>query len=118
MEPISIPIFMGDSVQSSLKFEVKVGFKINEQKNQTSGVEKIEENERRFKMLERYMPKLQDAFFIDLISYVPRLYRRYSKLDTKLVANRLKAIGQRAIGEDKIQSIDVKASEEQEPSEQ
>ena len=118
MEPISIPIFMGDSVQSSLKLEVKVGFKINDQKNLNSGLDKIEENQQQFKMLERYMPKLQDAFFIDLISYVPRLYRRYSKLDTKLVANRLKAIGQRTIGEGKILSIDVKTSEEQEPSEQ
>ncbi len=118
MKPISIPVFMGDSVQSSFKLEIKVRFKINNPINLTSGLDDIEEIQRRSGKLERYMPKLQDAFVIDLISYVPRLYRRYSKIDTKLVANRLKSIGQRTIGKDKILSIDVKIPEPQESSEQ
>ena len=118
MEPISIPVFMGDSVQTSLKLQVKVGFKIDSPKNQSSELSNIEKNEERTQRLERYMPKLQNAFVIDLISYVPRQYRKYSKLEKKVLANRLKAIGQRTIGKGKILSIDVKISEAPVPSEQ
>ena len=118
MEPIIVPVFMGDSVQAPLRLQVRIGFKIDNPKNKGSELSTIEGNQQRTKRLEKYMPKLQDAFVVYLISYVPRLFRRYSKLDTKLVANRLKAIGQRTIGKDKILSIDVKASEPQESSEQ
>ena len=113
MEPISIPVFMGDSVQASLKLLVKIGVKINSPKNQNSDLSTLEENQLRIQRFEKYMPKLQDAFFTDLVSYVPRLYRKYSNLDTKMLANRLKAIGQRTIGKDKILSIFVKVSEAQ-----
>ena len=118
MGPISIPIFMGDSVQTSLKLEIKVGFKIDSPNNQSSELSNIEENQQRLQSYEKSMRKVQNAFVLDLISYVPRLYRKYSKLDAKALANRLKAIGQRTIGKDKILSINVKTSGAQVPSEQ
>ena len=118
MEPIIVPIFMGDSVQAPLKLQVRIGFKIDNPKNEASDSDTTEQDKRRTERLEKYMPKLQDAFVVDLISYVPRVYRRYSKLDTKVIANRLKAIGQRTIGNSKILSIEIKIAEANKPSEQ
>ena len=66
------------------------------------------------------MPKLQDAFVVYLISYVPRLYRRNPKLDTQEIANRLREVGQRTIGKSRILSVEIKIAEAeaQAPSEQ
>ena len=116
MEPLGIPVIMGSSVQTSLKIQIKIGFKIDAQTATPSELDEIEETQNQITKFERYIPKLQDAFFVDLITYIPRLYRKYAKLDAKLVANRLKTIGQRTIGEGKILSLEVKTSEAQAPS--
>ena len=123
MEPITVPVFMGDSVQAPLRLQVRIGFKIDNPKNEGSELDTIEENKRRTERLEKYMPKLQDAFFVYLISYVPRLYRRNSKLDIQEIANRLREVGQRTIGQSRILSVEIKIAEaetqaeSQEPSE-
>ena len=123
MEPITVPVFMGDSVQAPLRLQVRIGFKIDNPKNEGSELGTIEENKRRTERLEKYMPKLQDAFFVYLISYVPRLYRRNSKLDIQEIANRLREVGQRTIGQSRILSVEIKIAEaetqaeSQEPSE-
>ena len=123
MEPITVPVFMGDSVQAPLRLQVRIGFKIDNPKNEGSELGTIEENKRRTERLEKYMPKLQDAFVVYLISYVPRLYRRNSKLDIQEIANRLREVGQRTIGQSRILSVEIKIAEaetqaeSQEPSE-
>ena len=123
MEPITVPVFMGDSVQAPLRLQVRIGFKIDNPKNEGSELDTIEENKRRTERLEKYMPKLQDAFVVYLISYVPRLYRRNSKLDIQEIANRLREVGQRTIGQSRILSVEIKIAEaetqaeSQEPSE-
>ena len=111
MEPITVPVFMGDSVQAPLRLQVRIGFKIDNTKNGDSELGAIEENKRRTERLEKYMPKLQDAFVVDLISYVPRLYRRNPKLDTQEIANRLREVGQRTIGKSRILSVEIKIAE-------
>ena len=118
MEPITVPVFMGDSVQAPLRLQVRIGFKIDNPKNEGSELDTIEENKRRTERLEKYMPKLQDAFVVYLISYVPRLYRRNSKLDIQEIANRLREVGQRTIGKSKILSVEIKIAEAEAPSEQ
>ena len=111
MEPITVPVFMGDSVQAPLRLQVRIGFKIDNQKNEGSELGTNEESQRRTERLEKYMPKLQDAFFVYLISYVPRLYRRNSKLDMQEIANRLREVGQRTIGQSRILSVEIKIAE-------
>ena len=111
MEPITVPVFMGDSVQAPLRLQVRIGFKIDNQQNEGSELGTIEESQRRTERLEKYMPKLQDAFVVDLISYVPRLYRRNSKLDIQEIANRLREVGQRTIGKSRILSVEIKITE-------
>ena len=111
MEPITVPVFMGDSVQAPLRLQVRIGFKIDNPKNEGSELGTIEENKRRTERLEKYMPKLQDAFVVYLISYVPRLYRRNSKLDMQEIANRLREVGQRTIGKSRILSVEIKIAE-------
>ena len=112
METITVPVFMGDSVQAPLRLQVRIGFKIdNPKKNEGAELSTIEESQRRTERLEKYMPKLQDAFVVDLISYVPRLYRRNSKLDMQEIANRLREVGQRTIGKSRILSVEIKIAE-------
>ena len=79
--------------------------------NDGSELNTIEENQRQTERLEKYMPKLQDAFVVYLISYVPRLYRRNSKLDMQEIANRLREVGQRTIGKSRILSVEIKIAE-------
>ena len=103
---------MGDSVQAPLRLQVRIGFKIdNPKKNEGAELSTIDESQRRTERLEKYMPKLQDAFVVDLISYVPRLYRRNSKLDMQEIANRLREVGQRTIGKSRILSVEIKIAE-------
>ena len=111
MEPITVPVFMGDSVQAPLRLQVRIGFKIDNPKNEGSELGTNEENKQQKERLEKYMPKLQDAFVVDLISYVPRLYRRNSKLDMQEIANRLREVGQRTIGKSRILSVEIKIAE-------
>ena len=120
MDPITVPVFMGDSVQAPLRLQVRIGFKIDNPKNEGSELGTIEENKRRTERLEKYIPKLQDAFVVYLISFVPRLYRRNSKLDTQEIANRLKEVAQRTIGKSEILSVEIKIAEAEAraPSEQ
>ena len=118
MEPITVPVFMGDSVQTPLRLKVRIGFNIDDSKNVDSESDIIEKEKKRTERLEKYMPKLQDAFVVYLISYVPRLYRKNSKLDAQEIVNRLKEVGQRTIGKSKILSVEIKIAEAQAPSEQ
>ena len=120
MEPITVPVFMGDSVQAPLRLKVRIVFKIDNPKNKGSESDTVEENKRRAERLEKYMPKLQDAFVVYLISYIPRLYRRNSELDTQEIANRLREVGQRTIGKSRVLAVEIKIAEAeaQEPSEQ
>ena len=111
MEPITVPVFMGDSVQAPLRLQVRIGFKIDNPKNEGSELDTTEENKRRTERLEKYMPKLQDAFVVYLISYIPRLYRKNSKLDMQEIANRLREVGQRTIGKSRILSVEIKIAE-------
>ncbi len=111
MEPITVPVFMGDSVQAPLRLQVRIGFKIANPKNEGTELGTVEENKRQTERLEKYMPKLQDAFFVYLISYVPRLYRRNSKLDIQEIANRLREVGQRTVGGSRILSVEIKIAE-------
>ena len=111
MEPITVPVFMGDSVQAPLRLQVRIGFKRDNPENDDSELGTIDENKRRTERLEKYMPKLQDAFVVYLISYVPRLYRRNSKLDIQEIANRLREVGQRTIGKSSVLSVEIKIAE-------
>ena len=98
-------------MQAPLRLQVRIGFKIDNPKNEGAELSTIEESQRRTERLEKYMPKLQDAFVVDLISYVPRLYRRNSKLDMQEIANRLREVGQRTIGKSRILSVEIKIAE-------
>ena len=111
MEPITVPVFMGDSVQTPLRLKVRIGFNNDDSKNVDPESDISEKEKRRTERLEKYMPKLQDAFVVYLISYVPRLYRRNSKLDIQEIANRLKEVAQRTIDKSEILSVEIKIAE-------
>ena len=107
MDPITIPVIVGDSVAAVQRIELKVGFNLDITATKTAELRNIEEKRKKIEKLEKYMPKLQNAFIIDLHSFIPSLYRRSSKLDKKVLANRLRAIGHRAIGKGKIRLVKI-----------
>lgn len=81
MDVLLVPLFKGDRVSGTVQISVQL---------ETS--DKMEDE------LKRLVPVLKDAYIRDLNGYIPRLIRDKGQIDVNLVKQRLKIIGDRAIG--------------------
>lgn len=88
MEPLVVPIIQNDRVVVMIQIEIQ-----------------LETTQSREQALNKQMPKLTDAFVTDLRSYVPRLLRDKSDVDTEALKKRLAIIGERAIGKGQFDAV-------------
>jgi len=95
MEPLSIPIIQDGKVRLNLQIEIEF-----------RTTEKQEPN------LKQKIPILKDAYISDLFSFIPRQLRKSKKLDKETLERRLKIVGKRTIGKDKIYAVVIKSYSE------
>ncbi|MBL6932820.1 MAG: hypothetical protein ISR45_07710 [Rhodospirillales bacterium] len=89
MEAMNIPIFADDRVAATvmIKMSVEVIGPDNEEK------------------VTKLLPRLGDAFFKDLYSFIPRVIRRQNKLNASILSERLKMTGDQVMGPNVINKI-------------
>ena len=92
MQPLSVPIFEGDRVATTIQIQISL---------QVS-----EENQ---EIVTHRLPKLRDALLRDLYSYLPRLLRRSERLDIVGLKRHLHRVAERALGEGLIDDILVQS---------
>ena len=81
MDALVVPVILNDRVVSMIQIEIQ-----------------LETSQSREAGLNKQMPKLTDAFVTDLRSFIPRILRDRSDIDTETLKKRLAIIGERAIG--------------------
>ena len=81
MEVLVVPVIQNDRVVSTIQIEIQ-----------------LETTQSREQQLTKLMLRLADAFVTDLRSYIPRVLRDRSDVDTEGLKKRLAIIGERAIG--------------------
>ena len=81
MDALVVPVILNDRVVSMIQIEIQ-----------------LETTQSREAGLNKQMPKLTDAFVTDLRSFIPRILRDRSDIDTETLKKRLAIIGERAIG--------------------
>ena len=81
MDVLLVPLFTGDRVSGTVQITVQ-----------------LETSPKKEDELKKLVPVLKDAFIRDLNGYIPRLIRTKGQIDVNLVKQRLKIIGDRAIG--------------------
>ena len=81
MEVLVVPVIQNDRVVSTIQIEIQ-----------------LETTQSREQQLTKLLPRLTDAFVTDLRSYIPRVLRDRSDVDTEGLKKRLAIIGERAIG--------------------
>ena len=90
MEPISISIFRGGAVATTIELKVQLETK--------AGREKI---------INKQLPRLKDAFIRDLHSYFPRLLSKKKELDIVDLTRRMFLIGERTLGKGVIDDLSI-----------
>lgn len=81
MDPLVIPLFQGSRTAGTIQIQVKL---------ETTG----SDNEI---LIHRILPKLHDTFLRDLYDYIPRMLRRYERLDIPLLKARLQLMAGRVV---------------------
>jgi len=82
MDDLYISILAEDSVAATVMIKLKVDV-----------IGKTNEEE-----VTKVLPRLSDAFFKDLYVFIPRIIRRQSKLNSDILSERLKMIGDKVMG--------------------
>ena len=93
LEPLIIPLFQGDKLAGTVNIVLKL---------ETTGAE----NERH---LVRLLPRLSNAFLVDMHGYVPRLLRTKERLDLEAISTRLQYVGDRIAGDGVIGNVLVQS---------
>lgn len=93
LEPLIIPLFQGDKLAGTVNIQLKL---------ETIGAE----NE---KMVVRLLPRLNNAFLVDMHGYVPRLLRKEERLDIDVIRARLQYVGDQIAGEGVIGNVLVQS---------
>ena len=90
MEPLSISIFRGGAVATTIELKVQLETKV--------GTEFT---------LNKQLPRLKDAFIRDLHAYFPRLLNKKKELDMADLTRRMYLIGERTLGKDIIIDVSI-----------
>ena len=88
METLVVPLFKGDRTNGTVLIQVQL--------------ETSPKNEDKIKKL---LPRLKDVYLRDLNGYLPRLIRDKKEVDVNLVKQRMKIIGDRAIGNGLLEGV-------------
>jgi flagellar basal body-associated protein FliL len=90
MEPISVSIFRGGAVATTIELKVQLETKVG----------------REF-IIKKQLPRLKDAFIRDLHSYFPRLLSRKKELDMADLTRRMYLIGEKTLGKGIIEDLSI-----------
>jgi len=93
LEPLIIPLFQGDKLAGTVNIQLKL---------ETIGAD----NE---KALVRLLPRLNNAFLVDMHGYVPRLFKKEERLDIEAIRTRLQYVGDKIAGEGVIGNVLVQS---------
>ena len=93
METIQFPIVQYGAVGVTAQVQIKL---------ETEGFDNAG-------FLKRIMPKIQDAFFLDLYGFLPRLLKEKGHINGPILKQRLQIIGERLTGNGIIKSILVQS---------
>jgi hypothetical protein len=89
MEPINIPIFAEDRVAATVMIKLRI---------EVVGSENHEK-------VTKLLPRINDAFFKDLYSFIPRVIRRQNKLNASILVERMKMTGEQVMGPNVIHNV-------------
>jgi hypothetical protein len=89
MDDLTVPIFAEDRVAATVMIKLKL---------EVIGSENEEK-------VTKLLPRLSDAFFKDLYVFIPRVIRRQNKLNTTILVERMKMIGDKVMGPNVIHNI-------------
>ena len=90
MEPLSISIFRGGAVATTIELKVQLETKVGRELT-----------------LNKQLPRLKDAFIRDLHAYFPRLLNKKKELDMADLTRRMYLIGERTLGKDIILDLSI-----------
>ena len=93
MEPMSISIFRGGAVATTIELKVQ-----------------LETEAGKDKIISKQLPRLKDALIRDLHSYFPRLLQKSKELDIENLTRRMFLISQRTLGADTINNLSIKSA--------
>lgn len=93
IDPLVIPVFQDSGVAATIQINIKL---------ETVGAK----NEQR---VTRLVPKLYDAFFKDLLAFMPRLLREQDRANVYILKRRMQMVGDRIAGKGVIDSVLVQA---------
>ena len=93
MDPLLFQVILENQIASTIEIQIKL---------KTAGQENAI-------FLKQRLTKVSDAFVRDLHGFVPRLLERIERLDTAIVRDRLKVIGERLLGKGYIDDVLVQS---------
>ena len=91
MDRLTVPIFSEDRVAATVLIDFKI---------EAMGFENQEK-------ITKLLPRISDAFFKDLYVFIPRVLRGQNKLSKKLLAKRMKHIGDKIVGVGVLHSVSI-----------
>lgn len=91
LDPLIFNIIQGDKISKPIQIQITLETDSQEHAN----------------FLEQRLTKIKAEFFEDLYSFVPRLLNKTSRLDVVILQKRLKIIGERLIGKNYIEGVQV-----------
>lgn len=89
MDNLSIPIFAEDRVAATVVIKLKVEVIGSENKEKVT----------------KLLPRLSDAFFKDLYTFIPRVIHQQNKLNASILVERLKMTGDKVMGQNIIHDV-------------
>ena len=92
MEVLAVPVIVGDNVTAIIQIQVELQTKTAEGEGK----------------LQTLLTRLNSAFLSDMHTFIPRLMKNQPRLEPTIVAQRLKLIGDRTIGEGILSGVEVK----------
>ena len=93
MDPISIPVFKGNTNSASIQIQIKLETKSNDKAIK----------------IQSMLPRISDTIFKDLYAFVPRLLKGKERIDIFILKQRLKLISDRNFGKGLIYDILVQS---------
>ena len=93
MDPLIMQLILEDQVAGTIQIQIKL---------KTAGQENVI-------FLKRRLTKVSDAFLQDLHGFVPCLLEKKDRLDTIILRDRLKVIGERLLGKGYIDEVQVRS---------
>ena len=92
MDVLQVPVITGDNVTAIIQIQLELQAKTAEAEGK----------------LHTLLPRLNSAFLSDMHTFIPRLMKDQTRLEPTIVAQRLKLIGDRTIGEGVLSGVEVK----------